>query len=212
MKKKKSLPAFKDVRTFEQITEAITNIAGEKDLYHVALTGVDSRCGASEVCNSLVETLEASRRSVLYVRVFDEEAGAGSSEPGFARIFKNILSTQGKGSESGTTRIDISANDLPRSASSYTDDFEKLAKDLEDHYSVILWDLPPTDKSVSSRIIAKYTQGVVLVVEAGKTRWQAARYSAEHFQYSGVRVLGVILNKKKNYIPTWLYKLLFRGV
>ena len=70
-------------------------------------------------------------------------------------------------------------------------------KDLEDNYDAIIWDLPPTDQSARSRMLAQFTQGVILVAESGKTRWQAALHSIEHFKHSGAQVLGVILNKKK---------------
>ena len=48
--------------------------------------------------------------------------------------------------------------------------------------------------------------GVVLVVEAEKTRWPVALNVKEKTEQGGGRVLGVVFNKRKYYIPEWLYR------
>ena len=48
--------------------------------------------------------------------------------------------------------------------------------------------------------------GVVIVIEAGKTREQVAVRAKKELEEAGGKVLGVVLNKRKFYIPEWIYK------
>jgi len=47
---------------------------------------------------------------------------------------------------------------------------------------------------------------VVLVIESGKTRRQVALRAKKELEEAGGMLLGVILNKRKYYIPNWIYK------
>jgi Mrp family chromosome partitioning ATPase len=48
--------------------------------------------------------------------------------------------------------------------------------------------------------------GVIVVVEAGKTSRQVARAAKQAIELAGARILGVVLNKRHYFIPGWLYK------
>jgi Mrp family chromosome partitioning ATPase len=48
--------------------------------------------------------------------------------------------------------------------------------------------------------------GVVLVVEAEKTRWQVVENLKEKIQNVGGNIIGVVFNKRRFYIPEALYK------
>jgi Mrp family chromosome partitioning ATPase len=51
-----------------------------------------------------------------------------------------------------------------------------------------------------------YVDGVVMVVQAGKTKREVVQRSMDAIaRYEG-NILGVILNRKKYYIPGFLYK------
>jgi Mrp family chromosome partitioning ATPase len=47
--------------------------------------------------------------------------------------------------------------------------------------------------------------GVVLVVEAEKTRWPVAETVRDKIKNSGGNILGIVLNKRRYYIPDWIY-------
>ncbi len=47
--------------------------------------------------------------------------------------------------------------------------------------------------------------GVIIVVEAEKTRWQAALGLKEKIVSEGGNVLGVVFNKRRHYIPQFIY-------
>lgn len=204
--------AFQNLLTFEQIVETLTNTIDDKRIHHVALAGIDSRSGTRDICASLVETLAISHNRVLLITVENEEKGTPSSLPGMDKRFEQVIKSAQDGKEGGIITTEIYTRELPHPASPQEAGLQNIIATLEEVYDVIIWDLPPTDKAVQSRMVAQFTQGVVLVVEAGKTRWQSAHHAMEHFKYSGAQILGIILNNKKNYIPTWLYQLLFRDV
>ncbi|HBA90113.1 MAG TPA: chromosome partitioning protein [Geobacter sp.] len=48
--------------------------------------------------------------------------------------------------------------------------------------------------------------GVILVVEAGNTRRQTAENMKKKIMASGAQLLGVVLNKRRYYIPDFIYK------
>jgi Mrp family chromosome partitioning ATPase len=48
--------------------------------------------------------------------------------------------------------------------------------------------------------------GVILVIESQKTRKRAARWAKEQIEGAGGKLLGVVLNKHRYYMPDWLYE------
>ncbi len=48
--------------------------------------------------------------------------------------------------------------------------------------------------------------GVILVVQASRTRWEAAEHAVRIIQESGGRVLGAVLNRRKFYLPEFIYR------
>ena len=56
--------------------------------------------------------------------------------------------------------------------------------------------------------LVSQVDGVILVVEAEKTRWQVALSAKEKIIKSGGTILGTVFNKRKYYIPEYIYKYL----
>jgi Mrp family chromosome partitioning ATPase len=50
--------------------------------------------------------------------------------------------------------------------------------------------------------------GVVMVVQAEKTRWEVAQSARQRMEHDKVKILGVVLNKRQMHIPEWAYKML----
>jgi Mrp family chromosome partitioning ATPase len=53
---------------------------------------------------------------------------------------------------------------------------------------------------------APLVDGVVLVVESERVRWQVAARGIELLEQAGTQVLGTVINKQREYIPEWLYQ------
>ena len=50
---------------------------------------------------------------------------------------------------------------------------------------------------------------VVLVVESERTRKKTARWARQQLEDAGAKLLGVVLNKRAQHIPAWLYERFF---
>jgi non-specific protein-tyrosine kinase len=60
---------------------------------------------------------------------------------------------------------------------------------------VVIIDSPPVLVFSDALVLATRSDGVILVVEAGKTRRQAARQALEAFDKVRANVVGVLLNR-----------------
>jgi capsular exopolysaccharide synthesis family protein len=65
---------------------------------------------------------------------------------------------------------------------------------LRDEFDHVVVDVSPSLLFADARIIARSTDGVVLVLRADQTDWQAAAAAAQRLQMDGARILGTVLN------------------
>lgn len=79
---------------------------------------------------------------------------------------------------------------------------------LKDRFDLIIVDSPPATMFPDGLAIASQVDGVILVVEAEKTRWQVALNVREKIEKHGGNILGIVFNKRRFYIPEFIYKYL----
>jgi Mrp family chromosome partitioning ATPase len=77
---------------------------------------------------------------------------------------------------------------------------------LKERFDLIIVDSPPVMLFPDGPAIVSRVDGVVLIVEAEKTRWQVALSVKEKIIKSGGNLLGIVFNKRKYYIPDFIYK------
>lgn len=77
---------------------------------------------------------------------------------------------------------------------------------LSSSFELVILDLPPVSKSVIGPAMSKALDGVVLVVEAERTRSLSVRATQKTIQVHGGTVLGVVLNKRRSHLPKFLYR------
>jgi capsular exopolysaccharide synthesis family protein len=75
-------------------------------------------------------------------------------------------------------------------------------------FDLVIIDSPPLTVSPDALALVSKVDGVVLVVEAEKTKWRTARYVREQIERVGGNILGVVFNKRRYYIPQSIYKYL----
>lgn len=85
-------------------------------------------------------------------------------------------------------------------------EFNAAIQSLRERFDYILIDSPPSSLSPEGLSLCNKVDGVILVVEAEKTRWEVAENLKKRVQNQDGNILGVVLNKKKNYIPKFIYK------
>jgi Mrp family chromosome partitioning ATPase len=80
-----------------------------------------------------------------------------------------------------------------------------LMRRLSAEFELIVVDLPPASRSVNGPAISKALDGIVLVVEAERTRSLSVRATRKTIDAHGGNVLGVVLNKRRFHIPSFIY-------
>jgi protein-tyrosine kinase len=88
----------------------------------------------------------------------------------------------------------------------YSPNIDSFWDALRQQYDLVLIDSPPFETSPDGIAISQRVDGVVIVLEAEKTRWPIAEQLKEQILSSGGNILGVVFNKRRYYIPDFIYK------
>lgn len=82
---------------------------------------------------------------------------------------------------------------------------EECMNTLKRIFDYVLVDCSPVGHDATAASLAPISDGVVLVVEAGRTRRSHIQFSEEILRSAHGKVVGYVLNKRKYLIPDWLY-------
>jgi len=88
----------------------------------------------------------------------------------------------------------------------YSPRIDSFWDSLRQQFDLILIDSPPFETSPDGIAISHRVDGVVLVLEAEKTRWPVAEHLKKQILLNGGNILGVVFNKRRYYIPEFVYK------
>ena len=72
----------------------------------------------------------------------------------------------------------------------------------------VIIDLPPVNRYADAAILAPKVDGVILVVEADRTPVVDAESAKKSLDRVGARIFGVVLNRRRSYVPATLQALL----
>jgi len=100
--------------------------------------------------------------------------------------------------------IDLSRDYAPLNF--YSQNIVAFWESLRKKYDLVLIDSISAASSPDGIEIARRVDGVVLVVEAEKTRWQVVENLKEKIENSGGNILGLVFNKRRFYIPENIYQ------
>jgi len=90
----------------------------------------------------------------------------------------------------------------------YSPDIRDYWESLKERYDLILIDGLPASVSPDGIEISRRVDGVVLVVEAEKTRWPVVESLKERILSVGGAILGIVFNKRRFHIPDAIYRFL----
>ncbi|MFH0783869.1 MAG: CpsD/CapB family tyrosine-protein kinase [Pseudomonadota bacterium] len=85
------------------------------------------------------------------------------------------------------------------------DDFLDEARQ---QFDILLFDSPALVIGPETSVLARKLDGLIMVIEAEKTRWEVSTYHKQQLVEAGVCLTGAILNKKKMFIPKLFYRLM----
>jgi capsular exopolysaccharide synthesis family protein len=89
-----------------------------------------------------------------------------------------------------------------------TDTIKPIINELKSHADWVLFDSPPIHKYSDAATLANAVDGVIMVVQAEKTKWEVAQSARDNITKGKAKILGAILNKKQFHIPNLIYKFL----
>ncbi|MFB5283667.1 CpsD/CapB family tyrosine-protein kinase [Peribacillus sp. Hz7] len=78
-----------------------------------------------------------------------------------------------------------------------SDAMKELMEQALEEYDVILFDSPPVNSVAEAQILSNLGDGVVLVVNSGKTKKETGIKALESLKSAKAKLLGVVLNNKK---------------
>lgn len=81
-----------------------------------------------------------------------------------------------------------------------------LLHQLSNQYRFVVIDGEAIYASADSLVIGTLVDGVILVVCAEETRWEVAQAASQRLTQAGARLIGSVFNKRKYYMPKWLYE------
>jgi capsular exopolysaccharide synthesis family protein len=77
-----------------------------------------------------------------------------------------------------------------------------------EQFDFVIIDLPPVNRYADASILAPKVDGVILVVEADRTPVVDAESAKKSLDRVGARIFGVVLNRRRSYVPATLQALL----
>jgi len=91
----------------------------------------------------------------------------------------------------------VSSGPLPPNPSELlgSDSMRKMLHQLEEDADVVVLDSPPLLAVADASILGSLVGGAILVVQSAKTRNESARHAKETLDKSGVKLLGVVVNR-----------------
>jgi Mrp family chromosome partitioning ATPase len=161
----------------------------------VLVTSMHPRAGVSQITRAMAESLDQH----------------GSQ---FA-ILLNARGTDLKKSVSNAAKKRAAGKDPEKRASNHqlTDNWQSLQSHLASYFDqlrqefrYVLIDCPSLKDSHDAITLAPLVDGVVLVVEANRTRKDQILYAERAIEAGRGRLLGHILNRRSYVVPDWLHR------
>jgi Mrp family chromosome partitioning ATPase len=83
-----------------------------------------------------------------------------------------------------------------------------LFNSLQEKYRFVLVDIPPVLPFADASMLCGLSDGIVLVLEANRTRAEQVNDALDRLRSAGAKALGIILNKREFHIPNYIYRYL----
>ncbi len=83
-----------------------------------------------------------------------------------------------------------------------------LLAELKTHFDYILLDTPPLVLVTDAVILGSVVDGVLLIIQAGRTQRGIVRHAVELLQQSKSRLLGYVLTNIEYHLPEYIYRYL----
>jgi len=212
-----SIKEVKDLNKLDGIEKLSNNILlkSTKDKSKVLLfTSAIKREGVSTIASQLAITMaKYNKKKILLI-------DTNLRKPSIDRIFKinnnvglsDLLRGNGKFEEViRTTYIDnlyvITSGRNMKSPSTLLE-LNKLKNVIlfaVKDFDYIILDSPPVNTFPDANILSPISDGIIMVIHAGKTRREVVINAKEQLEFAGANFIGTVLNRQRYVIPSFLY-------
>ncbi|MGH7830423.1 MAG: CpsD/CapB family tyrosine-protein kinase, partial [Candidatus Binatia bacterium] len=156
---------------------------------------------------SKVLLIDANFRTPALDDVFQSQEGA----TGFTDLILSGASLEKSIYKTNLANLFVLPGGKPVSSPSYLFDGESVTEiltALRDRFDFVIFDASPLESYSESFFLAPKVDGVIMVVEAEHTRTEVGLKVKKELEAVGANILGVVVNKKRQYIPPIIERLL----
>jgi capsular exopolysaccharide synthesis family protein len=83
-----------------------------------------------------------------------------------------------------------------------------VLEQLRSHFEFVIFDLPPANVYSDTSILGPRLDAAMIVIEADRTRIPEVERTRRSLERVGVKLVGSVLNRRRNYIPAFLEEML----
>lgn len=191
----------------------LARYAGQ-DVKTILVVGTARGDGASTVAQNFAASLaQDTDRQVLFVNADThpaEKAGrrkAPDPVAGGLAVLAQPGSSQPMPVQLGSLHVMPSGLGLSDPATFFQSKrFNAFISEMTPRFDYIVIDGPPLDDAPESLALSASVDGVILVLDAQRTRRKTALRAKKRIEDLGGKVVGVVLNRREYYVPKWLYR------
>ncbi|MFQ5664901.1 MAG: CpsD/CapB family tyrosine-protein kinase [Candidatus Binatia bacterium] len=199
---------------YQKLRASLVSIAVPSGLHTILITAPRHGEGVTTVAIGLATALaqeresrvvlvEGNLRTPCFSTLLPLTTESGLADFAAGRVAPEVLAT----------RVDalnfsvISAGAAPSLPINF-EMLDALLTRLRSQFDFIVIDGPPVNQYADASVLATKVDGVILVVEADSTPVVDAETAKRQLDKVGTRILGVVLNRRRSYIPAFLESIL----
>lgn len=164
--------------------------------------------GTSTVTLQLAVSLARdARQRVLIVDLNVARPAMGTGHGWLAALMPTRTRFSREGDESGV-QLDVLPvpDDARASGLSVPALAREMIESMAPRYDWILLDAPPALETPESAAMGALADGVVVVIQAGRTKQPVVSRTVDLLRKAGARILGTVLNRRRLEIPGFIYR------
>jgi len=180
---------FRFACPMQEIATHILRKPSGRLLRHIMITGAGRKVGTSFVARNLTVSLCSAKNRVLLIQVLPED----SCQPTQAHPW-TIPDLEAPGQPA---ILRLGGAEFLTLVARPARTFDELSERLTEHFDMLIWDAPPPGIVSATVVAAELMDGVVLVVDTGRTNRRALAYAADRLRGNGGKMLGVVMNHRR---------------
>ncbi len=195
---------------YQKLRASLVSIAVPSGLHTVLVAAPRHGEGATTVAVGLANALakerearvlllEANLRTPCFTAILPVTTTSGLIDFIAGRVAPEALVTRLE-----EANLSVIAAGPPPSQPMDLEMIDALLARLHSQFDFIVVDAPPINSYADTSVLATKVDGVILVVEADVTPLHEAESAKRQLDKVGARILGVVLNRRRSYIPAFL--------